>query len=182
MCLSASLAYGSYLSADALGASGPLACVSAGIVHGSYGRLIGMSPNTRALLDDLWEFLGFIANAFVFLLLGLTVHVRELFDSASEIALAACVVLLARWAVTLTTGIATLGDEQPQRTLKSSILLTWGGLRGALTASLALALPSEMPYRTELVEMTFGVVLFTLVVQALSLPTVIKMLDLDQAG
>jgi CPA1 family monovalent cation:H+ antiporter len=73
MMLSVVLAYGSYLVADRLHASGPLACVAAGVMQGSYGRGFGMSERTSRLLDDLWEFLGFFANAILFLLVGLSV-------------------------------------------------------------------------------------------------------------
>ena len=66
MLLSVALAYGSYVAAQWLHCSGPLACVAAGLVHGSYGRRVGMSVTTRLRLDDLWEFLGFMANAAVF--------------------------------------------------------------------------------------------------------------------
>lgn len=80
MIFSVALAYGSYLLAQSLEASGPLACVAAGLIHGSYGRTVGMSERTNRLLDDLWEFMGFVANAFVFLLLGFSVNVERLLD------------------------------------------------------------------------------------------------------
>src|SRR5712691_3968950 len=65
MTLSTALAYGSYLLAQSLDTSGALACVAAGLIHGSYGRVVGMSERTRRLLDDLWEYFGFVANALV---------------------------------------------------------------------------------------------------------------------
>src|SRR3954454_2615348 len=65
MCLSVSLAYGSYLIADSIGGSGALACVAAGVIHGSLGRSVTISDARNQTLNDLWEFLGFIANAFV---------------------------------------------------------------------------------------------------------------------
>ena len=68
MLLSVALAYGSYVAAQWLHCSGPLACAAAGLVHGCYGRRVGMLVTTRLRLDDLWEFLGFMANAAVFLL------------------------------------------------------------------------------------------------------------------
>jgi hypothetical protein len=74
MMLSLALAYGSYVAAQSVHASGPLACVAVGVIHGSYGRQIGMSESARRLLDDLWEFLGFVANAIVFVLVGFTAN------------------------------------------------------------------------------------------------------------
>jgi CPA1 family monovalent cation:H+ antiporter len=180
MLLSVSVAYGSYLAADAVGASGALASVAAGFVHGSYGRAIGMSANTRRLLDDLWEFLGFVANALVFLLLGVSFHAGDLLDHAWPIAVAVAAVLAARALVTSLTNVLTLGRDDPVRSWQEAALLTWGGLRGALTAALALALPPATPHRETLTAMAFGVVLFTLVVQGLTLPLVIRRLGLGR--
>ncbi|MDQ3444114.1 MAG: sodium:proton antiporter [Chloroflexota bacterium] len=180
MLLSVSLAYGSYLTADAVHASGALACVAAGVLHGSYGRAVGMSANTRQLLDDLWEFLGFVANAIVFLLLGLSVHAQDLIDDAWAVTVAVVAVLVTRAVVTAVTGALTPREDDPVRTWQEAALLTWGGLRGALTAALALALPPDTPHREIVTAMAFGVVLFTLVVQGLTLPIVIRRLGLGQ--
>jgi CPA1 family monovalent cation:H+ antiporter len=177
MLLSLSVAFGSFLAADAVGSSGALACVAAGFVHGSYGRTIGMSVNTRQLLDDLWEFLGFVANALVFLLLGFSVHVDDLLDNAWPVTVAVIAVLVTRALVTSLTGKLTPHDDDPVRTWREAALLTWGGLRGALAAALVLALPPATPHREVLVAMAFGVVLFTLVVQGLTLPMVIRRLE-----
>lgn len=176
MCLSVSLAFGSYLIADYVGASGPLACVFAGVIHGSYGRRIGMSERTRLMLDDLWEFLGFIANAFVFILLGLSIHVSDIADAWSSILVAVFAVVLSRWFITYSTSRATLKNPSPGQHRREAIVLTWGGLRGALTAALALALPASTPHRTEIVQMAFGIVLFTLVLQGSTLGGVIERL------
>jgi CPA1 family monovalent cation:H+ antiporter len=181
MLLSVSLAYGSYLIADAIGASGPLACVAAGFVHGSYGRSIGMSEKSRQLLDDLWEFLGFLANALVFLVLGFSFRPGDLLNHAWLITVAVVAVLIARAIVTSTTGVVTARQNCPVRSWKEATLLTWGGLRGALTAALALALPADTPHRDDLIAMAFGVVLFTLVVQGLTLPVLIRRLGLGQS-
>ena len=99
MTLSTALAYGSYLAAQNLGCSGALACVTAGLVHGSLGRRAGMSAANRRLLDDLWEYLGFVANAIVFLLLGLTVDFASLAQSAPSVLVAILAVFVARVAV-----------------------------------------------------------------------------------
>ncbi len=181
MLLSVSLAYGSYLAADAIHASGPLACVSAGVLHGSYGRSVGMSENTRGLLDDLWEFLGFVANALVFLLLGFSVHAEDLLDQAWPVTVAVVAVLATRAVVTALTGALTPRQNDPVRSWREAALLTWGGLRGAITAALALALPPDTPHREVVTAMAFGVVLFTLVVQGLTLPLVIRRLGLGQS-
>jgi monovalent cation:H+ antiporter, CPA1 family len=171
MTLSTALAYGSYLIADALHTSGPLAVVAAGLVHGSYGRRIGMSESTRRLLDDLWEYLGFAANSLVFLGVGLTVDVRT-FGGQIEPALVAIVATLLARAVVV-VGYAWL-DRADVLTIPEQVVLIWGGLRGALSIALVLALPSETPERNLLTTMTYGVVLFTLVVQGLTLPILVR--------
>jgi CPA1 family monovalent cation:H+ antiporter len=175
MTLSTALAYGSYLAAQSAGFSGALACVTAGMIHGSLGRGAGMSEANRRLIDDLWEYLGFLANAVVFLLLGLTVDLSELARHAGPVLAAILVVLLARLALVEALRLApgSLVASAAER-----LVLTWGGLRGALTAALALTLPSTVPARDLLIAMAFGVVLFTLIVQGATLPIVLRRLGL----
>src|SRR5438094_2212185 len=93
MTLSTALAYGSYLVAQSLDTSGALACVAAGLIHGSYGREIGMSEHTRRLLDDLWEYFGFVANALVFLLVGFSTNLVSLIGLAWPVAVSILAVL-----------------------------------------------------------------------------------------
>ena len=184
MLLSAALAYGSYVAAQWVEASGPLACVAAGLVHGSYGRRIGMSETTRRLLDDLWEFLGFLANAVVFLLVGFTVNLASLVANAWPAVVAILAVLVARIVLLGGPGLF-LRERQLVTSGVERIVLVWSGLRGALTITLVLALPPETPGRDLLLAMSFGVVLFSLVVQGLSLPLLLRYLGLarhDQKG
>jgi CPA1 family monovalent cation:H+ antiporter len=173
MTLSTVLAYGSYLGAQAFHFSGPLACVAAGFIHGSYGRRIGMSETTRRQLDDLWEYLGFFANGLVFLLVGFSVNLGSLWANAWPALVAIGAVLLAR--VLLLIGPALLIPQRPLGTSHGErVVLAWSGLRGALTIALAVALPPTMTGRDLLVAMAFAVVLFTLVVQALTLPLLLR--------
>ncbi len=181
MTLSTALAYGSYLIAQALGASGPLACVAAGLIHGSYGRRVGLSAEVSRVLDDLWEYLGFAANGVLFLLVGFSVNVASLLAHAGPIAVAVVAVLLARG---LVIGLSALPGV-PIRSLLSPrerVVLTWAGLRGALTIALALALPADTPQRDLLVAMAFGVALFTLLVQGLSLSWLVQRLGLVRSA
>jgi len=177
MTLSTALAYGSYLLADGLATSGAIACVAAGLVHGTYGRQFGMSEENRRLLDDLWEYLGFLANGLVFLLLGLTVDVPRLLANAGPAAVAIVAVLAARVAVVWLSSRLTgwrHALSRPQR-----IVTVWGGLRGALTVALALGIPTTVAGRDVLIAMAFGVVLFTLVVQGLTLAPLIRRLGVQ---
>lgn len=183
MTFSTALAYGSYLVAQSLEASGALACVAAGLVHGSYGRQIGMSERTRRLLDDLWEYFGFVVNAFVFLLVGFSVRLAALAVDAVPVIASICGVLLARIVVVMVPP-ELLRLTRRIRTVTSKgerAVLIWGGLRGALTITLALALPADFSDRQLLIAMAFGVVLFTLLVQGVTLSLVIRRAGLAQA-
>ena len=177
MMLSLALAYGSYAGAQWVHASGPLACVAAGVIHGSYGREIGMSETTRRLLDDLWEFLGFGTNAIVFVLVGFTANLASLVAQAWPATVAVVAVVTARFILLGAPGLL-LNDRHLATSRAERIALAWSGLRGALTITLALALPPETPERDILVAMSFGVVLTTLVVQGMSLPLVLRHLGL----
>lgn len=180
MMLSVVLAYGSYLVADGLHASGPLACVAAGIMQGTYGRQIGMSERTSRLLDDLWEFLGFFANAILFLLVGFSVNVAALIANAWAVGVAIVAVIIARVLVVEIVGLLTARTDlaAPPR---ERLILIWSGLRGALTIALALGLPRDTPQRELLIQMAFGVVLFTLIAQGLTLPLLIDAVGLRRA-
>lgn len=179
MTLSTALAYGSYLAAETIGVSGAIACVVAGLIHGSYGRRIGMSEDTRRRLDDLWEYMGFLANSMLFLLVGFSVHLESLVEHVYPLAVAILAVLLARILVVSLTSVAT--RQGPHLlTAKEEIVLVWGGLRGALTIALALALPVNTPARELVIALAFGVVLFTLVVQGITLSWLVRRLGLGR--
>jgi CPA1 family monovalent cation:H+ antiporter len=179
MMLSVVLAYGSYLVADALHASGPLACVAAGIIQGSYGRAFGMSERTSGVLDDLWEFLGFFANAILFLLVGLNVNLAALIANGKAVTVAIVAVVVARVLVVEAVGLLTARGPLAAP-FRERLVLIWAGLRGALTIALALGLPHDTPSRAVLVDMAFGVVLFTLIAQGLSLSLLVKRLGLGR--
>jgi CPA1 family monovalent cation:H+ antiporter len=178
MMLSTVLAYGSYLVANEFHASGPLACVAAGFIHGTYGRSIGMTEATSERLDDLWEYLGFVANAIVFMLVGFSVHAGQLVDEWWPVTVVIVAVLIARVLVVGGTRFAAPPGAPMGR--DERLLLIWAGLRGALTVALALALPAATPHRDLIVTMAFGVVLFTLVVQGLTLSPLVRRLDLAE--
>jgi NhaP-type Na+/H+ or K+/H+ antiporter len=173
MVLSAALAYGSYLLADAIGASGALACVAAGLVYGSYGRRVGMSSDTSRVLDDLWEFQGFVANAILFLLIGFSVDLAAVGAEPQAVIAAIIAVLVARILVVDAVRLATTRGRHAHSRIEPVVRL-WAGIRGALTIALALGLPPQTPARSLLIAMTFGVVLFTLIVQGLTLAPMIR--------
>lgn len=171
--LTAVLAFGSYLVAEQIQVSGVLAVVAAGILSGNTGPR-GMSPSTRMLVFNFWEIAAFLANSFIFLLIGLQIDLLALPANWKVILWAIAAVLAAR--TVSIYGLSWLGTGIPRRYRP---VLLWGGLRGAISLALALSLPAALgPVRNELQTMAFGVVLFTLLVQGLSMRPLVRRMKL----
>ena len=171
------LAFGAYLLAESFHVSGVLAVVAAGIVNGNVGPR-GMSPTTRIVVFNFWEYAAFVANSFIFLLIGITTDLRTLFENWQAIGWAILAVLLAR--VVAIYGFSLFGREIPARWKH---ILYWGGLRGSIALALALSLPTSGIFAAErdrLQAMAFGVALFTLLVQGFSMNWLVKRLKLVQ--
>jgi CPA1 family monovalent cation:H+ antiporter len=161
-------AYGSFVLAEQLHVSGVIATVTAGMLCGTYGWRVGMSPSTKLAVDSFWDYVAFALNSMVFLLIGFEVRLSSLAGSWALIAVAYLGALLARLAVVLAVAVV-LRRTRERLPRGWAPVLTWGGLRGALSMVLALALPAGFPHREQLVVMTFGVVLLSLVVQGLTM-------------
>jgi len=174
------LAYGAYLAAERLHVSGVLGVVVAGLVSGNVG-LAGASPTTKIMLFNLWEYLAFLANSLIFLLIGLNVDLRQLWAALGPIAVAVAAVLLSRGvAVYVLPQLAHLGGRRPHIPTKWRHVLFWGGLRGAISLALALSLPVALPERETLLSMTFGVMLFSLLAQGTTIQFLLKRLGLTE--
>jgi len=174
------LAFGSYLVGEhVLGVSGVLAVVAAGIFNGNVGPR-GMSATTRVVVFNFWEYAAFLANSLIFLLIGLAIDIVNLQASLPAIGVAILAVLLAR-----ALGIYGLSIFNNEISTKWKTVLYWGGLRGAIALALALTLPfnvepETLQQITMLRNMAFGVVLFTLLIQGISMDWVVKKLKLVQ--
>ncbi|MBN1537311.1 MAG: Na+/H+ antiporter [Anaerolineales bacterium] len=167
------LAYSSYLIADILGVSGVLAVVAAGLVNGNIGPK-GMSPTTRIVVNNFWEVAAFLANSFIFLLIGLQIHLELLFENWLLILWAITATLISRAAIVYLVGAFT-----PNIPRKWKHVIFWGGLRGAICLALALSLPAGLGKSSQQVQvMALGVVLFTLLVQGFSIKPLIKKLGI----
>lgn len=167
------LAYGSFLVAEQLHLSGVLAVVTAGLVNGNIGQR-GMSPTTRIVVLNFWEYVAFLANSAVFLLIGLDIDFPAMADNWQAILWAIAAILVSR-AVGI-YGLSRLGRDMPTSWRH---VMFWGGLRGAIALALALSLPAALgEARRTLIVMTFGVVLFTLLVQGLTMDWVVRRLRL----
>ncbi len=179
--LTAVSAYGSFLLAERFHASGVLATVFAGLVIGNMGLLAEDGRNQisdagREVTLSLWDFVAFIANSIVFLLIGLTVAgipFRQLgiITLAAIIALTLIARALAVYPICLLFMRSTTAIP-----IKMQHILWWGGLRGALGLALALALPPSLPLRSEIQIATFAVVGFSVVLQGLSMPWLLRRL------
>ena len=170
--LTLALVMGGYATALAIHVSGPIAIVVAGVLIGNHGRAYAMSERTRRRLDEFWELVDEILNAVLFVLVGLELLVIDFQPTYLwGAALAIPAVLAARF---LSVGVATLVPglrrEFPPRVVG---ILTWGGLRGGISVALALALPDDI-YRDALITATYGVVVFSILVQGLTLPRVVR--------
>lgn len=168
------LAFGSYLIAERFHVSGVLAVVMAGLINGNLGPR-GMSPTTRIVLFNFWEYIAFLSNSFIFLLIGMNVNLDELGLYLQPVLIAVAAVLVTRAIVTYTLGSIV---RIFKRNLPFSYLhvLVWGGLRGAVSLALVLSLPFTLAERRQLLAMAFGVVLFTLLAQATSIPLLLRRL------
>jgi CPA1 family monovalent cation:H+ antiporter len=170
-------AYGSFLAAEHFFYSGVIACVSAGMICGNYGARVGMSPSTRIAVESFWEYVTFALNSIVFLLIGLSVHFQALLTSWQAILIAYIVVTLSR-ALVIFGASSILLKTRERIPWKWSVILTWGGLRGALPMVLVLSLPKNFPHQELLVSMTFGVVILSILVHGFTMSPLLRWLGI----
>ena len=172
-------AYGSFLVADQLGMSGVLATVAAGLLMGNLGVLKGeedglITSHGREFVLAFWDFAAFVANSVIFLLIGLTVA-GIAFDRLGLVSIVSIVVLvLLGRAVSVYPLCRLFRRTHWAVPLRQQHVLWWGGLRGALALGLALALPSSLPWRNEIIIAAFSVVVFSVVVQGLTMPLLLR--------
>jgi CPA1 family monovalent cation:H+ antiporter len=171
------LAFGAYLAAERMHLSGVLAVVAAGLINGNIGPR-GMSPTTRIVLFNFWEYVAFLANSLVFLLIGLKVNIPALVQSWQPILWAILAVFVAR--VVVVYGLSWISNRVAEPISANwQHVLTWGGLRGAICLALVLSLPTTFGGDSQMLQvMTFGVVLFTLLVQGTTMAPLIRRLKI----
>ncbi|MFT4624332.1 MAG: CPA1 family monovalent cation:H+ antiporter [Myxococcota bacterium] len=169
------VAYGSFLLAEEIGASGVLSTVTAGMVTGSFATRYGMSTRTRLAVEDFWEYAAFIGNTLVFLLLGVELRIAPLMGDMLPILIAFGATLLGRAvAVYGSAPLARFGADPVPK--EWSHVMWWGGLRGSLSIVLVLGLPLDFAARDTLLHMVFGVVAASLFLQGLTVPVLMRRL------
>jgi len=184
--------YAAYLPAELLDVSGVLAAVAAGLYVGWRAPTVS-SASTRLLGYSFWEVLVYLANAVLFILVGLQLQpiLEDLSGTAVAVlvgqgALISAVVVAVRlgWGFSVPY-LVRLIDRRPSQAMrrvgaKERLLLGWSGMRGAVSLAAALALPLDFPLRNLILFLTFSVILATLVVQGLTLPALIRGLRLEE--
>lgn len=165
--LTLALVMGGYALASAIHVSAPIAIVVAGLFTGNHGRQFAMSEITRQSVDSFWELIDEILNALLFVLIGLEILVlaftRDLMIAGL---LAIPAILFARWiSVSAPVSLIRRWREFAPGTIR---IMTWGGLRGGISVALALSLPASRE-REIVLAVTYIIVIFSIVVQGLSL-------------
>ncbi|CAM3737261.1 cation:proton antiporter [Mesobacillus zeae] len=171
------LFYGSFLAAEHFHASGVIAVVVAAIIFGNYGARIGMSPTTKLNIHNFWDVAAHLANSIVFLMVGLEITRIDIHDKWGMI-FAAIVIVLAARSAAVYISMAFIRNFPPMWLH----ILNWGGLKGSLSIALVMSLPRDFPAREEVLVLAFSVVLFSLVVQGLTIKPFIRLLGITSRG
>jgi len=181
--LSIIMAYSAFIISDRLHFSGVMAALAAGVALSLKAEEVIKRKN-REQVETFWGFFSFLANSFVFLLMGITqAHIfsRSPINGGVFVAIAVSVVvlLIARYVSVIACNVPynfIVGKKNPELVIshKYSMILTWGGLRGAIPTALALAIPVDYPHRDLIVQLTLACILFSLFVEG---TTVKKFMD-----
>ena len=176
-------AFGSFLLAEHFHCSGVLASLVAGLAIGNFGHIGALSDAGHQAVGAFWEFAAFIANSIVFLLIGIREHALAslLVKHLDLIGIAIVASLLGR-AISVYGVVGLFGRSKHKAELRHQHVLVWGGLKGALSLALAIGLPETMPYREQVLSVTFGVVAFSVIVQGMTMPLLMRKLGLTNAS
>jgi CPA1 family monovalent cation:H+ antiporter len=168
-------AYGSFLLAERFHLSGVLATLAAGLILGNLGPESVMSERGKLVVASFWEYAAFVANSFVFLLMGMR-EARQNFVAVWLPAILAIALVTLGRAVAVYPCCAVFRWSRLRVEASHQHILFWGGLRGALALALALALPEAVPQRDLVIAITFVVVAFSVFVQGLTIPPLLRAL------
>jgi CPA1 family monovalent cation:H+ antiporter len=173
--LTTAAAYGSFVLAEHLHFSGVLATLTAGLILGNFGPLGALSEKGKEAINSFWEYAAFVANSFVFLLIGMNGSRENIPQIWKTVLTAVLLVMVGRAAAVYLTLLPFVRSRSRVSYPQQHVLI-WGGLRGALALALALGLPATIPRRDEMLAVTFGVVAFSIFVQGLTIPPLLRRL------
>lgn len=167
------LFFGSFFAGELLHVSGVIAVVVAGIIFGNYGGKIGMGPVTKLNINNFWDVIAFIANSLIFLMVGLEINNIDMSGKWGMVLIAILIVVVSRSIAVYSSLSFVKGFQR-----KHKHVLNWGGLKGSLSIALALSLPITFEGRDDILVLTFSVVLFSLIVQGLTIKPLISKLGI----
>jgi len=173
-------AYGAFLLAEHFHLSGVLATLTAGLVLGNVGHLAIAAKNRKAV-EEFWEYAAFVANSLIFLLIGIRVA-HQSYRLVLLPALIAIVVVTLGRALAIYPLSLLFARSKRRLTMGQQHVLFWGGLRGALALALALGLPPQIVQREDIVTIAFAVVAFSILVQGLTITTLMRRTGALSAG
>ncbi len=175
--LSTIAAFGSFLIAQRFHTSGVIACLVAGMLGGNFGAKYGMSASTRVAVVSFWEYITFVANSIIFLLIGLDIDPLQLLRDWPAI--------LFTWVAMLVSRALFVGPVLPQIARFEGGMpkgfgkvVIWGGIRGGIAMVLAMGIPRTFEYRELAMNCIFGASLLTILVQSTTIGTLLRKLGL----
>jgi CPA1 family monovalent cation:H+ antiporter len=166
-------AYGSFLLADRFGFSGVLATITAGLVMSNFSWIDAISPRGKEAVQTFWEYAAFVANSFVFLLIGMHEAHQNLVAVWLPAVVAIALVTLGR-AIAIYPSCLLFARSSLRVAARHQHVLFWGGLRGALALALALGLSPGIPHSETIIAISFAVVAFSVFVQGLTIAPILR--------
>lgn len=181
MTLTLVVAYAAFiLTEHYLHFSGVMAVAVSAVFLGIFG-IPKLTQNSTRALQEIWDFLALMANTFLFIMVGILVNVSELLGRMDSILLAVLLVFAARASVIYSfVPLTVKGFGLPKVTMGERHIMWWGGLKGGLAIAIVLSIPDEMAGKTLLLDLTLGVVMFTLLVNAPTIRPLINFLGINR--
>jgi CPA1 family monovalent cation:H+ antiporter len=169
-------AYGSFLLAEHFHLSGVLATLTAGVILGNLGTLGAITDRGREAVLSFWEYVGFVTNSLIFLLIGMPLAHQDFTAVWVATVVVFLLVVLGRAISVYGCSALFVGSPGLRVSAAHQHVLFWGGLRGALALALVLGLPEDVPLRGEVTTVAFGVVAFSIVIQGLTMTPLLRRL------
>ena len=168
-------AFGSFWAAEHFGLSGILSTTASGLIIGNRIGRGSITMRGEESMEHFWEFAAFVSNSVIFIILGINLASQD-FESSGLLVLFAIIAVLAGRVAAVYPLSALYGRSSWRVPMQYQHTLFWGGLRGSLALALALGVPVAVPYRTEILIATFGVVAFSIFIQGSTVTPLMRFL------